>query len=420
MRVLLVHQNFPGQFKHLGPALAARGDEVVAMGMRDLSDAVGLDAEGRQVLAGMRYIKSVGRCSTATDGHPWSRDFDSKVIRAEATMGSALALAAQGFRPDVVFAHPAWGEAMFLKEVWPDVPLALYCEMLYQAEGLDGGFDPEFPSRLDPVRERARLMIRCLPQRLLWDDAAAGLSPTHFQAATFPEPMRSKITVIHDGVDTTRVAPGPAQPMRTGRGHEFGPDDEVITFVNRNLEPLRGYHRFMRALPEILRRRPRAHVILVGGEGVSYGAAPESGTWRQRFLAEVQAELDVSRVHFVGQVPYDTYLNILRLSKLHVYLTYPFVASWSLLEAMAVGVPVLGSDTPPVLEFVTEGETGLLVDFFDTDGLVERACALLEDRVLAARLGRNAREKAVEGYDLATRCLPAQLAWLDGVAARGR
>ncbi|RYF06681.1 MAG: hypothetical protein EOO77_26570 [Oxalobacteraceae bacterium] len=122
MRILLVHQNFPGQFKHLGPALVARGDEVVAMGMRDLGDALKPDAQGRPSLWGMRYIRSQGRHNTTTSGHPWSRDFDSKVIRGAATLDSAIALKAEGFEPDVILAHPAWGEAMFLKEVWPDAP----------------------------------------------------------------------------------------------------------------------------------------------------------------------------------------------------------------------------------------------------------------------------------------------------------
>lgn len=418
MRVLLVHQNFPGQFKHLGPALVARGDEVVAMGMRDLGEALKPDAQGRPSLWGMRYIRSQGRHNTTTTGHPWARDFDSKVIRGAATLESAIALKAEGFEPDVILAHPAWGEAMFLKQVWPDARLTLYCEMMYRTEGLDSGFDPEFPGGLDAITEHARLIIRALPQTMLWEKAAAGICPTQFQANTFHEPMASKISVIHDGIDTAKVSPAPAQEMRDAHGNVFRPGDEIITFVNRNLEPMRGYHRFMRALPALLRRRPNAQVILVGGEDVSYGPRPAQGTWKQRFLDEVKDELDLSRVHFAGWVPYNIYLNMLRLSKLHVYLTYPFVASWSLLEAMAVGVPVLGSATGPVEEFITDGENGMLVDFFDGDALVDKACQLLEDRELAARLGAAARKHAVEKYDLATVCLPQQLAWLDA-AARG-
>lgn len=416
MRILLVHQNFPGQFKHLAPALLARGDDVIAMGMRDPREMVAAGG-GEQALAGLRYIRSQGRCGTATDGHPWTRDFDSKVIRADATLRSAVALRQEGWSPDVILAHPAWGEAMFLPEVWPEAKLALYCEMLYRTDGLDSDFDPEFPRTEQGPVEAARLMLRCLPQRMLWDHAAAGLSPTHFQADTFPQPMRGKISVIHDGIDTDTVAPGPAQPMRTGAGHQFTPGDEIITFVNRNLEPLRGYHRFIRALPEIQRQRPGAHAIIVGGTGTSYGqAAPGGGSWRDHFLAEVKDRLDPSRVHFVGNVPYDIYRNILRLSSAHVYLTYPFVASWSLAEALATGVPVVASRTAPVEEFVTHGENGLLVDFFDQAALVAQTCAVLADRALAARLGQEARRRIVSDYDLKRVCLPRQLAWIDAVA----
>lgn len=415
MRVLLVHQNFPGQFKHLVPALLARGDEVVAMGMRDVKEVI-VAGGGEQVLKGLRYIRSIGECNTATDGHVWTRDFDSKVIRADATMRSALLLQEEGWSPDIILAHPAWGEPMFLPLVWPQAKLALYCEMLYRSEGLDADFDPEFKADHRGPIEAARLMLRCLPQSLLWDKAAAGLSPTTFQANTYPEPMRHKIRVIHDGIDTDVVAPGPAQSMTTNTGHVFKQGDEVITFVNRNLEPLRGYHRFMRALPEIQRRRPNAHTILVGGDGVSYGKAPTQGSWRDHFLAEVRDQLDLSRVHFVGKVPYAIYLNILRLSSAHVYMTYPFVASWSLAEALAIGAPVIASATEPVLEFVTHRENGLLVDFFDETGLVEQIDIVLKDRTLAQQLGETARARIIEGYDLRRVCLPQQLAWIDSIA----
>ena len=419
MRILLVHQNFPGQFKHLVPALIARGDEVVAMGMRDVKEMVGAFDGGERAVVGLRYVKSAGSHSTATDGHPWTRDFDSKVIRADAAMRSAIRIRDGGWSPDVILAHPAWGEAMFLPLVWPEAKLALFCEMLYNLDGLDGGFDPEFPSDHAGTVEEARLMLRCLPQSLLWDKAAAGISPTVFQADTFPQPMRDKITVIHDGIDTATVSPGAGQPMKTGRGHVFNPGDEIITFVNRNLEPLRGYHRFVRALPDILARRPNAHVILIGGGGVSYGKAHESGSWKDVFLNEVRDRVDMERIHFTGAVPYQAYLNILRLSSVHVYLTYPFVASWSLAEALATGCAVVASDTAPVLEFVEDGANGLLVDFFDGDALVEKTCAVLEDRGLAARLGAEARARMVAGYDLKRVCLPKQLAWIDAVAAGG-
>lgn len=385
------------------------------MGMRGVDDMLAAGG-GEQSLKGLRYIRSAGSCNTSTDGHVWTRDFDSKVIRADATMRSAISLKESGWSPDVILAHPAWGEAMFLPHVWPKAKLALYCEMLYKTDGLDSNFDPEFPREHEGPAEAARLMIRCLPQSLLWNTAVAGLSPTVFQADTYPEPMRHKIRVIHDGIDTDLVQPGPAQQMQAGNGHIFNSGDEIITFINRNLEPLRGYHCFLRALPELQRLRPNAHTIIIGGNDVSYGKAPEHGSWKDHFLAEVRDELDLSRVHFVGKVPYGIYLNILRLSSAHIYLTYPFVASWSLAEALATGVPVIASATEPVLEFITDRENGLLVNFFDKAALVERTCEILEDRALAQRLGAEARTRIVANYDLKRVSLPQQLAWLDEVA----
>lgn len=415
MRILFVHQNFPAQFKHLAPALAARGDEVVAIGMRNHGGETTPPPTGL-LLSGVRYYRSAGKYNTAKDGHPWSRDFDSKVIRGEATMQVAMKLADAGFTPDAIVAHPAWGEAIFLPEVWPDVPLGLYCEMMYRTTDCEYDFDPEFPFPLEPRLDRARLAVRSLSQSMLWPVATAGISATAFQASTYPEPMARKITVIHDGIDTDVVKPAHPQPITVDNGQTFNADSEIVTFVNRNLEPLRGYHRFMRALPELQRRRLNAHVFIVGGDGQSYGPAPASGTWKQQFLDEVKERIDMSRVHFVGNIPYETYLNLMRLSKLHVYLTYPFVASWSLAEAMALGVPIVANDVDPVLEFLTEGETGLLIDFFDGNALVDRACTLLEDRELARKLGSNARELIVRNYDLKTKCLPQQLAWVDALA----
>lgn len=405
MRVLLVHQNFPGQFKHLAPALVARGDEVTAFCMETVPP-----------MAGVRIERSQGRCATGA-GHPWARDFDTKVIRGEATLQTARRLKREGYAPDVIFAHPGWGEPMFLKEVWPEAKLALYCEFTYHVEGGDADFDPEFPLPRDATEARSQTFLRNLPQRMLFDLAEAGLSPTRFQASTYPEPFRDRISVIHDGIDTDALASIVPQPMQFASGVKLMPGDEIVTFVSRNLEPYRGYHRFMRALPELLRRRPEARVVIVGGNGVSYGAAPPKGTtWKQRFFDEVAADLDRSRVHFLGKVPYSAYLNLLRLSKLHVYLTYPFVASWSLLEAMAIGAPILASDTAPVTEFVADGGTGLTFDFLDTAALVDGACRLLEDRELAVRLAGDARTLVARHYDLRTVCLPRQLAWLDSVA----
>ena len=218
------------------------------------------------------------------------------------------------------------------------------------------------------------------------------------------------------------VAPNPGVTMAIHENVTLTKQDEVITFVNRNLEPYRGYHIFMRALPELLRRRPHARVLIVGGSNVSYGARPEEGqTWKEIFVAEVRQQIsdaDWERVHFLGTIPYSQFLQLLQLSTVHVYLTYPFVLSWSLLEAMSAGCAIVASDTRPLHEAILHNETGRLIPFFDVTGLTNEVCALLDDPVERARLGTNARAFAQTHYDLKTVCLPRQLLWVKSVANR--
>lgn len=403
MRILFVHQNFPAQFKHLAPALAQRGADVRAMCFNEPPS-----------VSGVTIYRSQGTQGT-TATHPWAIDLESKIIRGEATLRTAQALDRQGYRPDVIIAHPAWGESLFLKDLWPDARFGMFCELFYRANHADHDFDPEFARNETPEESRAKTRLKNWPQRTTFEVADAGLSPTFYQADTYPAAMRERITVVHDGIDTDRVAPGPRPPFNID-GHQLTDGDEVITFVSRHLEPYRGLHVLIRALPDLLRRRPRARVVIVGSDGVGYGARPDSGTWRQRFLVEVGDALDVSRVHFVGELAYPVFLNLLRASSLHIYLTYPFVLSWSMLEAMSSGCALLASDVAPVSEFVNDGVEGALVPFFDREALVERACALLDDAELRRHLGINARAKILKIADLKTICLPRQLAWVDALA----
>ena len=411
MRILVIHQNFPGQYKHLAPALVAAGHEVVALTVK---------VKEPTTFHGVKVLPyRIGR-GNAPGLHPWLVDFETKLIRAESCHAGAVALRDQGFSPDVILAHPGWGESLFLKDVWPGARLGLYCELYHQSGYPHVDFDPEFPTP-EGARAPLRLRMKNLNNRLHFEIGDAGVSPTRFQADTFPAPFRDRITVIHDGIDTAAVAPDPSARLELGDGRALTREDEVVTFINRNLEPYRGYHVFMRALPELLRRRPRAHVAILGGDDVSYGARPPEGqSWKQIFIDEVCGEIpdsDWARVHFLGRVPYASFLSLIRVSRAHVYLTYPFVLSWSLLEAMSAEAAILGSDTAPVREVVTDGETGLLVDFFDGKGLVDRLDALLDDAALSARLGRAARDFVREGYDLRTRCLPRQMAWVEELAA---
>ena len=410
MKILFIHQNFPGQFKHLAPALVRQGHTVVAMTMQKVQTS---QWQGVQLVP-----YSVHRGSTPNI-HPWVSDFETKTIRGEACFRAALQLKAQGFVPDAIVAHPGWGESLFLKEVWPQARLGIYCEFFYHPHGADVGFDPEFPVSDDG--EVCRLRLKNIGHLVHFSVADAGLSPTHWQASTFPEPFRSRITVVHDGIDTQVIRPDPQATLTLNGRLRLDRGSEIITFVNRNLEPLRGYHIFMRALPELLRRRPRARVLLVGGNDVSYGLRPESGrSWTEIFAAEVRpriSDADWSRVHFLGHIAYQHFTTLLQLSKVHVYLTYPFVLSWSLLEAMSAGCAIVASDTRPVQEAIRHGDTGRLVDFFDAAGLANEVCDLLADPGERERLGARARAFAQEHYDLHAVCLPRQMQWVRELAA---
>ena len=413
MKILLVHQNFPGQFKFLGPALAARGHEVTATTMQKVQ---------AQHWQGVRLVPYAAARGTAPGVHPWVADIETKTIRGEACFRAALKMRAEGYVPDVIVAHHGWGESLFLKDVWPDARLGIYCEFFYRSLGADTGFDPEFASHDEG--DVCRLRLKNLNNLLHFEMADAGLSPTHWQASTFPEPFRSRITVVHDGIDTEAIAPNPriALSVRTADGRQLTltRQDEVVTFVNRNLEPYRGYHVFMRALPELLRRRPKARVLIVGGNDVSYGARPAEGkTWKDIFISEVRGQVpdeDWARVHFLGHVPHHLFTGLQQLSSVHVYLTYPFVLSWSLLEAMSCGCTIVASDTQPLHEAIRHGHTGRLVSFFDRGALVDEVCALLDNPQERARLGAAARDFARHHYDLKTVCLPGQVRWVEGLA----
>lgn len=406
MKILFVHQNFPGQFLHLAPALAARGHDV-----RALTDEANARASS---ITTYRYRKpdprpdaAVARLGT-TFAEMTNRGL--KAARAARTLRDR-----HGLMPDVVFGHGGWGETLFLREIWPEARHLLYAELYYQPHGLDVGFDPEFGALDD---EKAFSVIaRQGHQALMMTQCDAALSPTEFQAETFPACFRDKITIIHDGIDTARLVPDGSAQVSLPSGARFAAGDELLTFINRNLEPYRGYHRFMRALPRVMEARPEAQVVIIGGDDVSYGARPSGGrSWKDVFLDEVRDRIDLSRVHFTGKVPYDTFVRLMQCTRVHCYLTVPFVLSWSLLEAMSAGALVVGSRTAPVEEIITDGVNGRLVDFFDTEALAETLIDCLARPADFRPLRRAARASIVENHDLATLCLPRLIDFVEGRA----
>ena len=385
--ILFVHQNYPGQYVRLAPALAARGHKTLALAIERGGES-----------GGTRVVRYAPKRGTTQEAHPWAQDFETKILRGEACARAALELARQGFVPDVICANPGWGESLFLKDALPRARLHLYLEFFYRAEGGDFGFDPEFPA--PGFDGAARLRARSAAQLLALEGMDGAVAPTPWQRGTFPEPYRKRIDVCFDGVDVDRVVPDPDAVLEIA-GKRFAAGQPIVTFVNRNLEPYRGYHVFMRALPKLLARAPDAQILLVGGDGVSYGAKPADGvSYKERFLAEVRESIDPTRVHFLGKLPYATYLKVLQVSAAHVYLTYPFALSWSLFEAMSAGCAVIASSTGPVLDLVRHGKTGLLVDFFDKDGLAQAIGEVLANPEAHRKMRAAARAHVKAHYAL--------------------
>lgn len=397
MRILFIHQNFPGQFRYLAPALAAQGHEVRALAISP-----------RFALPGVTVHQYAPGRGNGQGAHPWSVDFETKTIRAEACARKMAELRGAGFSPDLVVGHPGWGETWMLKDVWPAARLLAFQEFYY---GADVNFDPEFPENAEDSRFRIRIKNACLLPGLQSMDW--GISPTEWQRAQFPANFRQRISVVFDGIDTERVCPERIHSLTFGNPEVTLKDgEEIVTFVNRNLEPYRGYHVFMRALPRLLQLRPQARVVIVGGDGCSYGSPPQRGSWRDKYLAEVRERIDLRRVHFVGTLPYGTLVDLFRMSRCHVYLTYPFVLSWSMIEAMSTGALVLGSRTGPVEEVIQDGDNGLLVDFFDPEAIATRTAEALAEPERFADIRKRARRTVVERYALQSHCLPRQLALL--------
>jgi len=395
MKFLFIHQNFPGQYVHLVRHLAAQGGHQIYF----------ITQPNSVEMMGVRKVTYPKDERSRINCHAYSVEFDRAVYAASMVAELCRELRSGGFSPDVVIGHSGWGETMFVKDVFPDAPLLANFEFYYHYRGIDVGFDPEFASIF---QDPSRLRTRNTTNLLAFEAADWGHSATQWQRSLYPPAMRARISAIHEGVDTDIVRPNPQATFRLpGSTRALTRRDEVITYVARNLEPYRGFHIFMRSLPEILRRRRRAQVVIAGGDGVSYGMPPPpKSSFREMMLLELGEKLDLSRVHFVGRLDYHEYLNLLQVSSVHVYLTYPFVLSWSFIEAMASGCLIVGSRTPPVLEVLQEGVNGLSVDFFAHGALTELIDAALARPTAMQHLRNAARATAVSQYDLKKVLLP--------------
>jgi glycosyltransferase involved in cell wall biosynthesis len=390
VRFLFVHQNFPGQYLHIVRYLTDRQHDVAF-----------LSEPNANHMANVRKISYVSPRASDARIHEHAREFELAIRRAEAAATAARQIKALGFQPDIIIGHHGWGELLNMSDVFPGVPILGYFEFFYNLAGQDVDFDPEFPmteSRRPMVRTKnaVNLLALSLP-------GAEGQSPTQWQLGTYPEWGQKKITLLPEGVDLETCNPAPPRTNRRlalPNGVQLGARDKLVTFVARNLEPYRGFHILLRALPMLQASRPDLHVSFVGFEQQGYGAMPEDGSsWREFLMREMEGKLDLDRTHFLGQVPYDTHVALLRRSDAHVYFSYPFVASWSLREAMATGCAIIGSDTAPVREFITHEQTGLLTPFLEPGKLADSILRVLEEPKLAEQLRHNARTWAEENLD---------------------
>ncbi|WP_243545408.1 glycosyltransferase [Pseudodesulfovibrio tunisiensis] len=405
MRILITHNNFPAQFRHVAEYLGRSPGNQVVFATKN--------PRPEWEIPGVRkaIFSEVGE--TTRETHPFATSLDTAVRHGASLARLCHELRKQGFVPDVVLGHSGWGQTLFVKDVFPDTPFVGYFEWYYDARSEEITFD----GRERSVTEKALLRMR--NSAILHDLVACdvGISPTQWQRSRFPREFRDKIVRVHDGINTRYFSPADHSPLPpsalTLDGVDLTKATELVTYCSRGMEPYRGFPQFYRALPAILEARPGCHVLIVGEDRICYSQPRKDGrTYREALTSEV--ELDESRVHFTGPLPYGKYRQVLRASNAHVYLTWPFVLSWSLLEAMSCGCLCVASDTSPVREVIAHERNGLLTDFRDSEKIAASVVDALERGPDTGPLRENARRTVLNRFCL-TKCLPIHLNLLDRV-----
>ncbi len=385
MRVLFCHTNFPGQFGGFGAWLAERGWDVMFATGR----------EGAQPPTGTRLFRFTHHKSGAPETHRHARPLDQALKTAESFAAAAIRGRAQGFAPDVIVAHSGWGAGTYAKAVWPEARFVSYAEWWYNWPRVD--VHPDDPPPSDPTAVAAKALARNAPMLLDLAAADAVLVPTHFQAAQFPGWLRPRISVLHDGVDTAGFAPDPDARDALAASLGLPAEAEILSYATRGMEPYRGFPEFMRALARLQAERPRLHAVIAGEDRVAYGEPlPEGESWKQRLLAELP--LDTARVHFTGLLPPLDYRRLLQGTDVHVYLTLPFVLSWSMIEAMSTGCRLVVSDVDPVTEALGHDAVALKVSHYAPEALARTIATALDDLDAGRRRGLAARRRAQLAY----------------------
>jgi glycosyltransferase involved in cell wall biosynthesis len=401
MRILLVHPNFPSQLRSIAAVLGSNPNHEVCF----LTSATAGEMQG------VRKIIYTPKREASPQTHHYIRPFEQTIIHGQAAYEAMLAEKQKGFIPDLIFGHAGWGPTLFLKDLYPRTPLAMNFEWYYHAHGTDCDFDPS-----DPVTADDEARIRIKNATLLADlaNADAGLCPTRFQYEQYPPHLRSRLIISHEGIDTSFFKPDPdAQIVLPEQNLDLTDCKEIVTYATRGMEPYRGFPQFIEAAYLLMQRRPDTHIVIAGDDRVAYGKAAPEGTSFKKMALE-RFPLDEKRVHFVGSLPYGQYLKLLQRTSAHVYLTRPFVLSWSLLESMACEALVVASDTTPVQEVITNNVNGVLVDFFRPDQLAQSLFNVLERPAEYQQIRKKARETVLAKYDLGS-CMQQRLAWLSSL-----
>lgn len=400
MKILFLHRNFPGQFKYLAMKLA-----------QDVNNEVCFITNNNTTRTTARIRKIVYKLKRKVpkDCHRYLRFYEDAIIHGQAVAEVLIQMKTQGYKPDIIYGH-TWGCTLFVKDIFPDVPLVCYFEWFYNPEGADVGFNGEY------VGVDTRAKLQCKNSHLLLDllNCDFGISPTEWQKAQFPKEFQNKIKVLHEGIDTN-ICCSKDNAIFEFNGKRFTKEDEILTYATRGMEEYRGFPEFMKTVEQLQKIRPNMQVIIGGEDRVCYGCHLKNDTFKQKMLREL--DLDLSRIHFVGNLPYAEYIKLLQVSRCHVYLTYPFVLSWSLLEAMATGCCIVASDTAPVKELIQDSFNGILTDFYNIDLLTQKINSVLEEPEKYSNIRISARETIKEKYEL-QKLLKEQIDFLNSCKIR--
>lgn len=415
MNILFLHRAFPGQFKYLAAVLASNpSNNVIFITNSDQGE-----------------INGIKKILYRLQGYTTYSNFYEEAVEHGKEVGKILsAMKNEGFKPDIIYGFAGWGSTMFVKDIFPDVPLISYFEWFGRTENSVADFGGQILS----LEQKLKIQSDNEHVLISLKKCDMGVTPTQWQKQQFPEEFHNKIQVVHDGIDTATCAPdlnarfliqdkndvalAEARSLEIGHCEEGqGPDaaispkeltanDEVVTYGTRGMEPYRGFIQFMAAAGELLKRRPNLHIVIAGDDYAFYSPKLEGQSYKDYALS--QTELDMNRIHFVGMLPFHEYVKLLQVSSAHVYLTVPYVLSWSILNAMSVGCCVVASDTSPVQEVIKDNYNGLLFNFFNSNQLVGKIEYALENREKMQVIRTNARQTVLDNYAL-EKTLPQQV-----------